>query len=385
MRTLFLLLGLVGAIGATAITGFHGWHLGHSIETSATFTFFFSFVSLAAMTGPVLVSVVLRRARGWAKCWAILFAAGAAAAFAGNALNSLDAVVTRFDKTKAGRDTETDTRKSAREDLARLRDERAKMPTFAPAGGDAIEAAKAAVSAAETTRKEECKGRGTNCRDREADEREARVKLAKTISDAALTAQASRIDGDIEKLRRALGVAPAATTSDPWANAVARYFSIQEGDAATLRWFYLSVVVELSVALFLFAFELLGPGRKREERVAPKDEPAPIRISAPQPSPAAPAPPKMVTAPEGTTQAPRKQSDDTVGRFMLTCLPRSEGDEASWGDIYKRYLRYCEAEGIEAANPNEFGKRLDQMCKRVGIRTTKRDGKAFCINVRVAA
>lgn len=379
MRACFLIVGILGATGATLITGLHGWHLGYSAETSATFAFFFSFVSVAAMAGPMLTSVVLRKVHGAAKAWAILFAFGAAAAFVGNALNSLDAVVTRFDRTKAGRESATEGRKDIRDELERLKRERAAMPAFTPSTPDMVAAAKTAAKSATDAKAAECRERGPQCRRKEDAETAAISAHFKAVADLAQTEKAAKIDKEMATLRKQLGGHSAeATTADPWANAVARFMSIKEGDAATLRWFYLSVVVEMSVALFLFAFELLG----QHKPVAVEEKQSDTHKSvepAPRPAAAIPAPPAPVRA------APARASEDTVGRFLISCLPRAEGSEVSLGEIYVRYKAYCDAEKCAPANIGDFWGRLSTLCNRANIKTERRGDRVFCLNVRLVA
>lgn len=384
MRWMLLALGVAFGIGATAVTTLHGWHLGSTPESGAIFALFFCAVSVFALTGPMVAGIILRQAKGARKLWALVYGILAVMAFAGNAINSLDAIVTRFDKTVAGRQGESSSRKDTRSEMERALAERKALPAFAPTTREVADAARDALASAERSRKAECEKRGNVyvCQLRESAEARARADLAKALQDAATTARADDLDRRIATLRERLGSAPAPTAIDPLANAAARFLQIAEADAATLRWFYMSLLIEVAVALFLFGFELIEPRAKAQAAEPPAETPAPAPMVEKK-EPVRPAP--AIEAKPTPRQKLPAAASDTVGRFMLACLPKAEGAEVSWGDIYKAYLAHCEKAGSQPLAPQAFGERLNDLCRKARIQTESRDGKAFCVNVKLVA
>jgi hypothetical protein len=153
---------------------------------------------------------------------------------------------------------------------------------------------------------------------------------------------------------------------------------MQADAAATWQQVATVVVVELLIAFALIAWELLTP--PRTAAVAPTPHDATTTPTAKR---------RQAIAGVQLSEPPRAPQAglDTVGRFMLACLSRVEGEEAAGGAIYARYQRWC-AERSPVVAPltaREFAVEFATRCERVGIRTRRDGGKVWCVDIQLAA
>lgn len=240
---------------------------------------------------------------------------------------------------------------------------------FTPTDADAVAAARSAVNAAERSRKAECgegnaKQRGDKCRAREADEATARTALATAATNKAMTDQAAKLDTQAAAIRARLAKAPATPTPNALGEVLGGFLSISAASAATAQEALISAIVELVIAAALAMPELLRPVHKPTAR---REEPEPVPAT------------QEVEAP---TLEP-----GSVRRFMLACISRTKGEKVMRGAIYKRYLRWCDEEQPRAAPlpiPAFWGE-FAPLCSKVEIKLRERDGKVYCLDVRLAA
>ena len=122
----------------------------------------------------------------------------AAAALVVTFSNSLGAIAGRDDVTQAERNMAMAEHAADRAQLRRIVREREAL-TFTPATEDIAKAAQEAVNTAERIRLAECgngdpKQRGPRCRERETEEQGKRDRLAKVLTDKAITDKAAKLD-----------------------------------------------------------------------------------------------------------------------------------------------------------------------------------------------
>jgi type IV secretory pathway VirB10-like protein len=175
--------------------------------------FFFATIAMGGIAGPAVAVHLFRSATGWARLWGALAGIVAIVALVANLSNSLGALAGRADKTLAKRTKATETRKDDRAELARLMDAMKTLPAYTPATAEDVAAARAAVKAAEDSRKAECESRGKHCRARETAEQEKRADLSKALINKAATDQAAKLGADAAAIRKGLDAAPPVAAS----------------------------------------------------------------------------------------------------------------------------------------------------------------------------
>lgn len=372
--------GLAGAI-VVALVARYGFATSDTRLDGAIAAFFFAVIAIGGIGGPAVAVNLFRSAEGWASTWGVVAGIIATVALLANLSNSLGAIAGRADRTLAERTSAKDARKDARDALTSATKARDALPAFTPATADDVAAAREAVAAAQRSTSAECgngtnpKQRGNHCREREGDEKTKRDALGTALANKALTDRAGKLDADAATAQRKLETSPPVASVNPMAETLARIFHMQADDAATWQQVATVIVVELLIAFALIAYELLGVERKSLET----REAAAVTST--------PAASQQPTEPE--TPPPDTATGDvaSVGRFMLACLPRVEGEEASWGAIYARYKRWCaeHAQPIAPLDLAEFGQQFGEVCRRVGIRTRSTRKTAYCLDVRLAA
>lgn len=356
MRSALGICGTLGTVAIIALAGIYGFRTTDDPLMGYAVAFVYGFIALGGIAGPAVVVHLGKRLNGWAKAWTVPVAIVVLGAALGNLSNSLGALVTRADKTTAERSKTADTTKDDRARLAAVERERWGM-TFAATTAEAAKAAQDAVASAESKRIAECgtnnEKRGLRCRDRETDETAARTAATQAIGAKALTNHAAALDKEAAEIRARLAEAPAVRAINPLAEALERILKVPAADAATWRDFFLVAIVEMLVATALAAFEALAPIRQPETK-ADLIVPAPAERSS-------------------------------VARFMLACLPRSNGSEVAWGLIYARYRSWCEAQQIAPLDLPAFGEEFRSRCERVGIEVQRKGNRVLCRDVALVA
>ena len=260
--------------------------------------------------------------------------------------------------------------------LERLTAERTGMH-FAPATQDAVAAARAAVTAAENAKGQECdNGRGKLCHAREADEVAARSALSATLANAAATESAAKLDREIASVRARLDALPAAVEADPQASAFSALTGIPTGTAAALYAFWISLAFELG-AMFALLIAYSGqppPEVMKTYRVRVEEALSPARRFQ--------ATHLHAIAPPAKGQT----GSEDVARFMTACLPRAKGQKAEAEAIYQRFRNWCDDEGLEAMKPLEFAQAFKRCCERGSIRVRNDGDKGFYfLDVKLAS
>jgi hypothetical protein len=182
-------------------------------------------------------------------------------------------------------------------------------------------------------------------------------------------------------------MAPAVETVNPGASAVARVLHIEVDDAVSWSALLGALALELAGMAAMMRADSQNP-----LAAALSNTPAPAAELAQQTSdndvmaPHAKRQPMiagvaLLDPPKPTTPA----SADTVGRYMLACLRKAQGEEAAGGAIYARYRRWCSEQQPPHAElePKIFAQQFAQRCERLGIRTRRNGGKVYCLNVKL--
>jgi hypothetical protein len=279
---------------------------------------------------------------------------------------------------QAERTSVADARKDDRAELARIMQERAAMPAFSPTIEEAVQAASAAVIAAEAIRLRECgngdpKQRGPNCRQRETEEQTKRDALAAILVARAATDRVTKLDGEAAAIRARLGKSLPVIERDPQASAFSQLTGISIATSAALNAFWLSLAFELG-AMFAMMLAYSNATTMPVEHAAIVAVEQPTSLTDP-------------VAAEPEIAALARETTGDVRRFMLACLPRAADKEATWGAIYARYQRWCADQSPPAVahDLNAFGELFGAACERARIRTQKRGSKLYCVGVQLVA
>lgn len=314
----------------------------------------------------------------------------AATLWGGLGTNASGGATLQAERTKASKTIADD-----RATLAKFERERAAMPAFTAATAETVEAGRSAVAAAERTRLAECgngdlKQRGPNCRLRETEESTARTVLTTAVGNKAATDQAANLDREAAALRKRLDNAQPAIEADPQASAFSQLTGIPIATSAALNAFWLSLAFELG-AMFSM---MLAYSNTLAPTVSSSNGAGAVAVDGNPYGSAADATTQLARRPLRIAgvqliEPPKPAGGDaaSVGRFMLACLPRAKGEQATWGAIYVRYERWC-AEQEPALSPldlSSFGELFRATCERVNIRTRKQGTKVYCLDVRLVA
>lgn len=369
MRRLLIVLAYVvagiPAAAGVALVARYAYATSDTPTDGAGSAFLYGMIALAAYGGPAAVIAV------WANKWraaAAVLALIVLATMVANISQTLGAIANRNAGTEAERTKAEAQAQMDRTRLEQIGAELTRLPVSAVTQ-EAVAVAAAAVRGAEKTREAECAHwRTPKCVNAERDEQGKRDALARLTEAKGAADLRQRLTTEAAALRSKLEHAPAVKERDPLGRALGELLSIPEARASQIQLGAIATIFELVVAAVLALPELL---RSREPTVArdKRDK----REKEPEPA----APPLMLAKPAAPS--------DTVGRFLLARLPKEAGGSVSWGDIYKGYSAYCKAQGLEPLPLSEFGQRLSELCKKARIRTEKRDGKVYCVNVRLAS
>jgi hypothetical protein len=308
-------------------------------------------------------------------------------AIAANWSHTLGAIVHRTAGTEAESAKTSAAIADARDELARIGAERKALPAFVPATADDVTAARAAVKAAEDSRKAECEARGKHCRAREETEQQKHAALATTLVNMAATDRAAKLDADAAAIRAQLAQAPAVKDTNPLGNALARLLPmLPAASAATYQQAVISLIAELLIAAGLAPPELL---RREPHRNAATASPAAgTRVAGPM------APEKAVARPGANLAASRgvkvvsldgtRPSGD-VGQFATACLVPRAGKSLDAEDAVTAYTSWCRAQGTRPLGADEFVTEFAALLKFAGVRTTKVRGRLRCMDMEATA
>lgn len=379
MRNAIGIFGCFSGAVVVALVARYGFATSDTTLDGAIAAFFFGVIAVGGIGGPAVAVHLFRSAEGWARLWGVVTGAIAAVALVANLSNSLGAIASRADKTLAERAQVADARKDDRAELQRILSERAAMSSFVPTNAEAVAAAKRAADTASKNREAECDKRGPYCRQREADEKKAADTLADAAAAKAASDRAASLETKADEIRERLGRQTPVASINPLADTLARVFHVQADDAATWQQIATVVVVELLIAFSLIAFELLSASPATSGASAQSQ-----RISAGSGSEAKPEVVSGAKAREVGQGVP--QDGTSIARFMLTCLPRAEGERASWGEVYARYKRWCTEQSPPLAPVDlvPFGEHFREVCERVGVKTRTIRKRAYCLDVKLA-
>ena len=361
----YLLAG-IPAIAGVLVVARHAYATSDTPIDGAGSAFLYGMIALAAYGGPAVVIAVWMNAWRLAACILSLIVA---ATMIANVSQTLGAIASRNAGIEAERAKAESQIAADRARIAQIDGELARLPVVAVTQ-EAFAAALAAARGAENTKVAECAHwRTPKCVQAERDEQSKRDTLARLAEAKGASEQRVRLTAEAAALRAKLERAPAVKERDPLGKALGELLSMPEAKASQIQLGIVAAIFELVVAAVLALPEMLR-SRQPDPPMAARDRgnaSKPEKQQEPATKPTAPTP------------------SDTVGRFLLARLPKEAGGLVSWGDIYKGYSAYCKAQGLDPLPLPEFGKRLSELCKKAKIRTEKKDGKVYCLNVKLVA
>lgn len=333
------------------------------------------------------------RARSWAKKLAALGLGLGLASL--NFLNALEVASHARDQVAtSARGTINGTAALERQ-LTELRKSRTIVPHHSPATPAMVESAALAVSAAEWSRQDECKRRGNNCRDREADERRARAELVAIQERRGLTDKAAALDASISELEGKLALAgPVPKYEDPAAHRLAVVFErlgFDLGDKpaeVVAEYWPILIAVMVEVLAMVGPYILLGSNptltsdldaatsshhEKRSAKLKRSDRSDVVMVNgsstthldAPRQS-AAPAAVAPITAVAQSPASPAKSRKPRASKakpaaglrevrewYSASVIARD--NDLKCGEAFQHYKEWCQAEGVQPVSMTAFG------------------------------
>lgn len=260
---------------------------------------------------------------------------------------------------------------SARDEAAELealRARRTALPTHTPTTEDAVAVARNAVQTAATQREAECGrnggGRGSRCREREADERAALDRLAIAERDRSVSASADEIDAAIAAIMARREQRGPIAAVNVQAQALAEMFGLQPIWAEWLaRWqqaVYLIALELVTVALWLRAEHAWAHRKKPEaaEQVEPVSEP-------------------VVT---GATSAIGAVTD-----WCAAQVRKNKASAVSVADAYDAYASWCHTTDRIALDPKAYADDLRDLVKTRGWAVRMQGDQPEIVGVRLVS
>jgi hypothetical protein len=258
--------------------------------------------------------------------------------------------------------------------------------TFTPTTMETVDAARAAVAAAERVRSAECEERRNRCRERETQEQAKRDALTAILQAKAATDQAAQLDAEAAAIRARLAVAAPVRETNPLGAALGRLLAVSAVTAATWQQAIVSGIVELLIAAALALPELLRQSRPeaRQESDAVPEVSAPPQTAEPAQESARR---QRVIGGVALVELPKPAEVGSVVEFMLACLPRKRGRDAPVTAIYARYVRWCAEHQppLRPLEPATFAEQFKALCERAGVETDRRGRKVYCLDVQLVA
>lgn len=310
-------------------------------------------------------TVRLKRELGWPA--ATFGAIVTAACFAVTLLGGIGTITSGTATLVAGNAKAVSDANRDRVELDRLRTERMTLQ-FKPIDAAGVQAARDASDAATRNKEDECNsGRGSRCRDREADEMAARQTLVDALANHAATEQAKRLDDQIATLSTRLDGAKAAVVIDPQASAFAQLTGFNVDTAAAVYAFMFAVALELA-AMFALLVAHSRPVEASHIITASR-----LEVASHDPMLPAPEPPSVVA------------DKASIMRFMLACLSRDQGSHVEARQVYFRFVQWCgeQSPPLAPLDPVAFAEAFKDLCQRGKIAVRHDGRRAYCDDVRL--
>jgi len=334
--------------------------------TTAAFLIF----QTAAVIVMALCLPAFERARTWSKKLAALTLACILGAI--NFTNALEvASHSRDGKTAAARGSMEGVTALERQ-LSDLRKSREQLPRFTPTSAAAVDAAKAAVTAATEARKLECcTGLGSNCRSRQDDEKAALADLAKVQNARAITERSERLDARIGETQAKLAeIGPAPKYEDGTAHRIAALFGLDE--ATVLEWWPIFQALAVEALALFGPFVLLHEGKARG--------PVVVKTAAPSPKP------RKTAAPAHKSHARQAKPGPAIAPIADWLAERTApraGHDLKAGDAYADYQAFAASRGETATSLTAFGIAMRDDLKIQRVKTPSK--RSFYRGIALAA
>ena len=252
----YALAGIPAVIGVAFVARFAYVTSDTAIDGAAN-AFMFGMIAAGAFAGPAIALAVAGNGRKGAACALGILALLAAIM---NWSHTLGAIAHRGAGQAAQSAKASADQADARAELVRITAERSGM-TFTPTTKETVDAARAAVAAAERVRSVECEERRNRCRERETQEQAKRDALTMILQAKAATDQAAQLDAEAAAIRARLAVAAPVRETNPLGAALGRLLAVSAVTAATWQQAIVSGIAELLIAAALALPELLRQGR----------------------------------------------------------------------------------------------------------------------------
>lgn len=392
MRSAFYIFGIAVSALVVAIVARYGFVTADTDFDAYLSAFWYGGITTFALLGHAGAVHLWRRRQRWG---AAFVAFVALICLPVSISNSVGFIASRGDTKTAEREKAAKANREDHAELGRVGQARAALPAFQPSTDEAVEAARQAVSSAETSAKDECKRRGTECRKREDDEKARRTELAAAISNRALTLKAADIEAKADVIRARLAASKPVKDANPQAAELGRILRLPQELVASGQHAYMAIAMELAAIASLIAAELLGTvpttpppaitatslaAQRREEQQTTMPEPAAAEepeLALPRIADVVKLSPRPVEAPP---EPPGPEADEVpviIGQLMS----RAEGAELPLSELHEAYVNRCRKVGENPADNTSFIARTGDFCRGAGIRSRRQGEEIIMIGV----
>jgi hypothetical protein len=325
---------------------------------------------------------------------ALVTALAGAVCFCMTIYGSIGGITGSSDKVVAERAKIVDAAKDDRAELKRITADRAKLPDFRPIG--TVEADLVAARAGRPYKASD------GCHPEKITTKTIRdgcEAFRKLEGELEVGNAAARLERASAAIRSRLAASAAMQAVDPGATAVSLIVGTSVDNVAAWSALFGSLALELAGMIAMMRAEsspaarlLPGDTAKSPEAQSPYEiienieksmaiEHAAPTDGVPRKKQASKANLNLINQPTPSA------SIDTVGRFMLACLKRAPGEEASGGAIYGRYQLWCSEQlpAFVALDLKSFAQQFADRCDWAGIRTRRDGRRVYCLDVKLLA
>jgi hypothetical protein len=284
--------------------------------------------------------------------------------------NSLGGIASRADAVQAQRQAATDSRADGRRELKRLEDALAGL-RFVPTDETAVAAAKHAAEVAASNRQAECDKRGPNCRQRELDDQETARKLAEATTNKATTDRANLLESQIAAVKTKLDKPVAIGQANPLGAALANIIGYAPDNLTSWQQAIIALAYELCLVGMMVGYTVLSevaamPQPSKPAKQEPKEE---RKQEAPKLEPNNDGGPNLTVIQGGLVP------------ILTKLLERAPRRRVAIDDLYRAYATQTKPE--DRLSPVTFAEEVAKFCRKIGIRTSMVDGKAYLVGVRL--
>jgi hypothetical protein len=229
-----------------------------------------------------------------------------------------------------------------------------------------------------TVGKQSAKSAGSNCRDRERDDRNANDRLTQVTAAKATTDRARELEQQITEIKSKLGKGDNIGAVNPLAKAPSNIIpGLGEGVASRMQ-ALIALVFEMCIVAMLIGYEALG-----HVSTNPRSGKATATAGVARVEPVVVEPARVPDRPRPNLAVTTRQPIGALLDFLHDGVDIIDRERTEMSDGYLGYSSWCKARGLRPLDVDAFATDLLKLCSRFGIPVREEAGSHFLINVRI--